>query len=265
MAKMQITDTQRVAARKFIKALMDEHPGQSVDMMLDAAIMGYRQSGDFEMLQAAEVIRQVYYEDLARCQRSIRSAAPEEAQDSLSFSHKMFWGLVLMVLFVVFCSGYEGARRAFLAEDMAKVMELDSASENVESHLDSCASNRDLALAAWRTSARSGSVVPRRNLGLLCLTGRGGVEDPRSEPAMLRNWNIFSFSFFFGMVVVACYIIRPLFFWSRKRRGCVSSLFLLTACYLSVYFPGMIVFHYVRQWYPAFSAWMTRMVGMFLQ
>ena len=265
MANMQITDTQRVAARKFIKALMNKYPDQPVDLMLEAAIMEYRKSGNTGMLQATEVIRQVYYEDLARCQNGIRSAAPEEAQESLSFSRKVFCGLVLMVLFVVFCSGYEGARRVFLAEDMDKVVKLDSASKMVESQLGSYASNRDWALATLRTNAKSGGVMPRRNLGLLCLTGRGGVEDPRSEPVMLRNWNLFSFSFYFGMVGVAYYILRPLFYWTRKRRGCVSSLFLLVACYSSVYFPGMIVFHYVRQWYPAFSAWMTRMASVFIQ
>lgn len=272
---MQLTDSQRVAARKFLERLRAENPGQSMDLMLEAGIMGYRQENNPSMVQVMEVVRQVYYEDEASRQNASRQNAyrqnvygnsiPEGTSSPLKFSHRMFWGLVMMVLFVAFCAGYEGARRAFLAKDVNKVIEIDSRAEKVESQLDSFSGDRDLALANWRESAKLGQEASCRNLGLLCLTGRGGVEDPRSEPVMLRTWNVFAFAFYFGMVVIAYYIIRPIFLMSRKKRGCVSTLVFMMACLATTYFPGMIVFHYARQWYPAFSAWMTKIVGTLLQ
>ena len=267
---MQITDSQRAAARKFIEKLRVENPGQPMDMMLEAGIMGYRQENNLDMVQVMEVVRQVYYEDEARRQWECRQndygkATGKKGRGSITFSRRMFLGLFLMVLFIVFCAGYEGARRAFLARDVNKVIAIDAEAGKVESQLDSYAGNRDQALASWRESAKVGQRASRRNLGLLCLTGRGGVEDPHDEPVMLRTWNVFAFAFYFGMVTVVYYIIRPLFLMSRKKRGCLSSLLFMVGCLVSTYLPGMIVFHYARQWYPAFSAWMTRMVGTFLQ
>ena len=267
---MQLTDSQRVAARKFLERLRAENPDQPIDLMLEASIMGYRQENNLSMVQAIEVIRQVYHEDEAIRQNGRRQNADGNSiragtSSPIKFSHKMFLGLVMMVLFVVFCAGYEGARRAFLAKDANTVIEIDDRAEKVESQLESFSGGRDQALANWRESARFGQKASCRNLGLLCLTGRGGVEEPRSEPVMLRTWNVFTFAFYFGMVAVIYYIMRPIFFMSRRKRGCVSSLVFMVACLASTYFPGMIVFHYARQWYPAFSAWMTKMIGALLQ
>ncbi len=267
---MQITDSQRAAARKFLEKLRDQNPGQPMNLILEAAIIGYRRENNLDMVQVVEVVRQVYYEDEARRQNKYREnehgkTTDETPSTPIKFSRRIFFGLVIMVLFVVFCAGYEGARRAFLAADVNTVVAIDAEAGKVESQLDLYAEGRDMVLATWRERAKSGQRASCRNLGLLCLTGRGGVEDSHEEPVMLRTWNIFAFAFYFGMVAVLYYLIRPIYFMTRKKRGFVSTLFFLVACLASTYIPGMIVFHYARQWYPALSAWMTRMIGMLLQ
>ena len=232
--------------------------------------MGYRQENNLGMVHAVEVIRQVFHEDEVARQKKYREkeygdTGDRNADEPLKFSRKMFLGLLMMVLFVVFCAGYEGARRAFLARDLDKVIAVEAEAETAELELDSCAGDRDVELTKWREGAKSGESAPCRNLGLLCLTGRGGVENSRDEPVMLRTWNVFAFAFYFGMVAVVYYILRPLWCVCRKKRGCISNVAFMAACLLSTYIPGMVVFHYARQWYPALSAWMTKMVGALLQ
>ena len=210
-------------------------------------------------LLTSDAAQQVYQEYANKKVKSETRSGKREKSSSSGW--KMFFGLVTMVLFVLFCAGYEGARRYVLAQDREKVVKIERLAEKVEGVAGGNKDAMNGKVDMWRVKAMQGDRSARQALGLLMLSGRGGVENPFSEPVMARTWSLFGFSLFFGLAVVGYYIIRPLYFAFHKKSGC-SSLIFMVMIFVSFYFPGLIVFHYSRLLYPAFSAWIAKYVSL---
>lgn len=195
------------------------------------------------------------------------TARPERqgpAQPQKGSNWTFFCGSLAMVLFVVFTAAYEGARIGFLSDDPKAVAHVEECARSVEGLLLKEKETVGEKLVSWRSRALSGDRSACRGLGLLNLTGRGGVAVPTDDIVMSRWWSLFGFSFYFGLGMFGYYVLRPLFLkFSRNgtRRSCV----VMTAFYLLVlstfYFPGLVVFHFARQWYPELAAWMVEMVS----
>ena len=241
-----MTNEDRILGKEILSRVATRYHKHQVADVLRRSINAFELEGDMESVRIMRLALEVYEEEREGAKKGI--------------NWRMLLSIVTMVLFVLFCAGYEGARRSFLAHDRVKAAEIESLAEKVESVLGGDRDARTAKLNTWRKNARAGDRSARQGLGLLMLTGRGEVEDPVSEPVMVRTWSLFGFSLFFGLVMVAYYVIRPIWLASRKKSGC-STLVFMAMLLASFYFPGLIVFHYSRQWYPAFSAWIAKFVS----
>ena len=241
-----MTNEDRTLGKEFLSRVEMRYPKHQVADVLRRGIIAFEREGDKESARIMRLALKVHEE--------------ERAGEKKGVNWRMLLSILTMVLFVLFCAGYEGARRSFLAQDRVKAAEMERLAEHVESMLDGDRDARTTKLNALRKNARAGNRTAKQVLGLLMLTGRGEVEDPVSEPVMVRTWSLFGFSLYFGLVIVAYYVIRPIWFAFRSKSGCSTVVF-MAMLLASFYIPGLIVFHYSRQWYPAFSAWIAKFVS----
>ena len=143
-----MTNEDRILGKEILSRVATRYPKHQVAGVLRRSINAFEREGDMESVRIMRLALEVYEEEREGAKKGI--------------NWRMLLSIVTMVLFVLFCAGYEGARRSFLAHDRVKAAEIESLAEKVESTLGGDRDTRTAKLNTWRMRARTGNRSDRQ-------------------------------------------------------------------------------------------------------